>query len=522
MSKNAFNHNRVSLITWVLNRDLLKTSGFWSHRNLLALCVLVVNITPLSILPSGAQSPPSEPGGICVNQVGAAIDRILQQPENRRSRIGVLVETLGGNMLYSNSHLSYFTPASTTKLLTTAAALEAIGPEYRLRTSVYGTLNGTTAPLLRLVGSSDPTIDAGKLQSLAQQLAARGIQRVDRLIVQEARFTGPTINPTWQWEDIQSGYGAPVNSLIYNQNAVDIMLWPTEIGQPLRITWANPEEAGNWRIENTSKTVAPDQPEFVEVGRDLRTQVLYVRGQLRFGSEPEDAAVAVVDPGSNFLQHFRAALQREGITVGTATVSTTDAAATSGEIELAAVESPTLAQLVTTTNQTSNNLYAEVLLRLLGVKASVDNPGDSTAEAAIEAVKNILTRLGVDPQSYFMHDGSGLSRQNLVSPQALVETLRGMAQSPYAAIYRAGLPNAGVGVQGKTGGMTGISALAGYVEAAAYEPLVFAIIVNNSERLGADRRRTINEIVLLLSRLRRCEKTSQRAIKHPSCIYDIC
>ncbi|GAB4299812.1 MAG: D-alanyl-D-alanine carboxypeptidase/D-alanyl-D-alanine-endopeptidase [Oscillatoriaceae cyanobacterium] len=465
-----------------------------------------MNIAATSSLRAFAQSSPSAAGGVCASQVGASIDQILQQPENRRSRFGVLVETLtGGNVLYSNSHISYFTPASTTKLLTTAAALEAIGPDYRLRTSVYGTLNGPTAPQLRLVGSSDPTIDAAKLQSLAQQLAARGIMRVDRLIVQEAGFTGPTINPTWQWEDIQSGYGAPVNSLIYNQNAVEIMLWPTEIGQPLLITWANPEEAGNWRIENTSKTVAPDQPEFVEVGRDFREQVLKVSGQLRFGSEPEDAAVAVVDPGSNFLRHFRAALQREGITVGTATVSTTDVAATPGEIELAAVESPTLAELVTTTNQTSNNLYAEVLLRLLGVNGDRNQTAASTAIAGVQAAKTTLTRLGVDPQSYFMQDGSGLSRQNLVSPLALVETLRGMARSEHAAIYRAGLPTSGVsGVQAKTGGMTGVSSEAGYVEAAAYEPLAFAIIVNNSERLGADRRKIINEIVLLLSQLRRC------------------
>lgn len=476
--------------------------GFWPHRSLFPLCALVVNITSISVLPSVAQSPPSAAGGVCASQVGASIDQISQQPENSRERIGVLVETLGGNILYGNSHLSYFTPASTTKLLTTAAALTAIGPDYRLRTSVYGTRNGTTAPLLRLVGSSDPTIDAGKLQSLAQQLAARGIRRVDRLIVQEAGIRGSTINPTWQWEDIQSGYGAPVNSLIYNQNAVSIMLWPTEIGQPLRITWANPEEAANWRIENTSKTVPPDQPEFVEAGRDLRSQVLYVSGQLRFGSEPEDAAVAVVEPGSNFLQHFRAALQREGITVGTATVA--DTTATPGETELAAVESPTLAELVTTTNQTSNNLYAEVLLRLLGVNGGSNQTAASTAIDGVQVAKTILTRLGVDPQSYFIQDGSGLSRQNLVSPQALVETLRGMAQSEHGAIYRAGLPNAGVGVQAKTGGMTGISSLAGYVEGAEYEPLVFAIIVNNSERSGAERRKTINEIVLLLSRLRRC------------------
>ena len=237
----------------------------------------------------------------------------------------------------------------------------------------------------------------------------------------------------------------------------------------------------------------------------MREGVLYISGQLRFGSEPEDAAVAVVNPAENFLEHFRTALTREGITVGTASVSLSDVTARSSEIELAAVQSPTLAELVTTTNQTSNNLYAEVLLRLLGVNGGRgEELFATTAYVGVQVAKTILTSLGVDPQSHFMQDGSGLSRQNLVSPQALVQTLRCMAQSPHAAIYRASLPTSGVGVQAKTGGMTGVSSEAGYVEAPAYEPLVFAIIVNNSEQRGAERRKTINEIVLLLSRVRRC------------------
>ena len=146
-------------------------------------------------------------------------------------------------------------------------------------------------------------------------------------------------------------------------------------------------------------------------------------------------------------------------------------------------------------------------------------PQEDTGEIGLKELKTALTQLGVNPNSYILADGSGLSRHNLISPEALVQTLRFMANSPAASIYRQSLPIAGesgtlknrlnstpnrVILQAKTGTLSGVSALSGYIEVPDYEPLVFSIIVNQSDLSAASMRSATDEIVLLLNRLRRC------------------
>jgi D-alanyl-D-alanine carboxypeptidase/D-alanyl-D-alanine-endopeptidase (penicillin-binding protein 4) len=146
-------------------------------------------------------------------------------------------------------------------------------------------------------------------------------------------------------------------------------------------------------------------------------------------------------------------------------------------------------------------------------------PQEDTDEIGLKELKTALTQLGVNPNSYILADGSGLSRHNLISPEALVQTLRFMANSPAASIYRQSLPIAGesgtlknrlnstpnrVILQAKTGTLSGVSALSGYIEVPDYEPLVFSIIVNQSGLSAASMRSATDEIVLLLNRLRRC------------------
>jgi D-alanyl-D-alanine carboxypeptidase/D-alanyl-D-alanine-endopeptidase (penicillin-binding protein 4) len=205
-------------------------------------------------------------------------------------------------------------------------------------------------------------------------------------------------------------------------------------------------------------------------------------------------------------------LVSEGITVEQALVES--GTGVGGERELAAVESPPLAKLVMETNQESNDFYAEVLLRSLA-----SHPDSDSAQMGLKQLKATLTRLGVNPQSYVLADGSGLSRQNLVTPDAIAQTLKLMAQTPQASVYRASLPTAGVSgtlqsrflntpaqgnLQAKTGTLRGVSALSGYLNVPNYQPLVFSIMVNQSDQSSATLRQAIDEIVLLLTHLRSC------------------
>ncbi|WP_445304974.1 MULTISPECIES: D-alanyl-D-alanine carboxypeptidase/D-alanyl-D-alanine endopeptidase [unclassified Microcoleus] len=453
-------------------------------------------------------------GDICPGELGAQVDAIANRPEFSRSRWGILIQPLSSTTtLYSRDAQKYFIPASNAKLLTTAAALQKLGADFRIKTSVYSGENGS----LYVAGRGDPSIAEAQLKSLAQQLKQRGITQVNELIGDDSYFQGSAVNPNWEWEDAQAGYGAPINSLIFNQNAIDLLLSPQAIGQPLKVTFAEPKLANQWQLQNNSVTVAQSESEFIDVGREFDRPIIRVSGQLKVGGEPESAYVAVVNPANNFLQQFQQVLAAEGIPVKHTLVAS---ASRNLNQELATVESPPLAQLVRETNRESNNLYAEVLLRLLGkVTDKMPLQQEDTGEMGLKELKLSLTQLGVNPNSYILADGSGLSRHNLISPEALVQTLRFMANSPAASIYRQSLPIAGengtlknrfnntpnrVVLQAKTGTLSGVSALSGYIEVPNYEPLVFSIIVNQSDLSAAKMRSATDEIVLLLNRLRRC------------------
>lgn len=449
---------------------------------------------------------------ICPAQLPAAIEAIANRSQFSRARWGISIQTRSpARTLYSRDAQRYFIPASGVKLLTTAAALHQLGSEYRIRTSVYG-----RDGVLRVVGRGDPSLTNAQLQDLARQLKQQGIREVRQLIVEEGYFQGQELNPTWEWEDVYAYYGTPVNSLILNENALLLTLLPQAVGQPLQVKWGDPLAAAQqWQVENESVTAETGSKGSIEVSGVLGKPVLRIRGQLAADSKPQVMAVAIPDPAQHFLQQFRLALTTEGIRVQEASVASK--VGTGDEPELAAVESPPLATLSAQTNQPSNNLYAETLLRSLGVLKN--EKSQNTAAVGLEVVQATLTELGVDPASYILADGAGLSRHNLVSPEALVQTLRGIAQTPQADTFRASLPVAGVSgtlrnrfretaaqniVQAKTGTMSGVVSLSGYLDAPNYEPLVFSIIVNQSDQTATPLRQAVDEMVLLLTRLRRC------------------
>lgn len=461
---------------------------------------------------------------LCPAQLATAIETVTNRREFSRGRWGILIQTrASGDTLYSHDADKYFIPASNVKLLTSAAVLQ-LGSQFRIRTSVYATQDGG----LRVVGRGDPSLTDAQLKQLAQQLHQRGIRQYSQLIAENDYFRGANLNPSWEWEDIITDYGAPVNSSILNQNAVKLTLIPQQLSQPLLVKWSDPIEARQWQINNESTTVGSVESVGLNVSRESNLTVLKITGQLNIDAKPESISLAVVDPDQHFLRHLRRALAEVGIDESRFRQTQPRNAIANISLllnELAEVESAPLSELLTETNQNSNNLYAEALLRVLG--ANVGNnvgklsPTDSTAQMGLDVVKTTLTQLGVDPSGYAIVDGAGLSRHNLVSPEAIAQTLIAMARSPLASFYRASLPVAGISgtlenrfrntpaqgiVQAKTGTVSGVVALSGYIDAPNYEPLVFSIIVNQSDLPAATLRQAVDEIVLLLTRLRRCSQ----------------
>lgn len=466
---------------------------------------------------------------LCPAELPARLDAIAAQPLLQRARLGIVVETQTGlpaqrQRLYSHDADQFFIPASNAKLLTTAAALHRLGPAYRLRTSVYGSLESNGQASLRLVGRGDPSLSSANLDNLARQLAAAGVRQVSRLVADDSYFAGSAVNPNWEWEDVQAGYGAPVNSLMLNGNAVELTLLPQAVGQPLQVLWREPA-GGPWQIVNRSQTVAAGQREAVSVGRDLARPIVYVSGQLAAGSEAETVAIALPDPAQQTLQQFEAALARQGLAVGQSLVTTEPLPPQPAPPELAFHLSPPLAELLAPTNASSNNLYAEALLKTLGTvdhppNRPVGSPSGSDATAAgAAAVTAQLTQLGLDPTSWVLADGSGLSRHNLVTPATLAALLQTMAVHPQAQIYRNSLAIAGVSgtlrnrlrntplqgrVLGKTGALSGNVTFSGYVEGPSYPPLVVSILINQSDRRASELRSVIDQMLTAIGDLEGC------------------
>ena len=224
---------------------------------------------------------------------------------------------------------------------------------------------------------------------------------------------------------------------------------------------------------------------------------------------------SVPNPGNYFVGEFRKILTTSGIQVIQSTlVKRTPASAS--EIELAAVVSPPLSQLISETNQNSNNVYAEAILKTLG-RLQEPTSLDSSA-SGVNAVRQVLSSLDVNPNRYSMVDGSGLAERNRASAEAFVQTLQAMALQPEAQTFRRSLAVAGRSgtltnrmgntsaagiVSAKTGTLQGAVALSGYINAPNYSPLVFSIIVNSDDS-ASTLRGTIDEMVVLLSSLKNC------------------
>lgn len=448
---------------------------------------------------------------VCSADVAQLINDIITQDKFKRSRWGILVQTLeSGDMLYALEKDKYFLPASNVKLLTTAATLFKFGSEFRFKTPIYISGNFPHLKTLRLVGKGDPSLTTEKLQNLAKFLKVRGVTQINNLIIEAENIDESGINSTWEWEDVHYNYATAVNDLILNENAVTLTLIPQEIGEPLKLEWSDPIAAEQWQVNHQAITGKKGTPYSIAIETKLGQPILNIKGELAVNSEPDQFGLAVVNPNTYFLETLKTTLIREGIGVNLATINQSKKDSNADQ-KITELESEKLDKLVKKINQDSHNLYAESLFNLLA--------NNRVNQSKLQGLKETLTQLGVNPTSYQLKDGSGLSRQNLVTPEALVTTLRLMAKTPEAQTYRQSLAIGGVNgtlknrfqatpiqgiVQAKTGTLMGTSTLSGYLQPLNYPELVFSIMVNQSEVSLPELRQGIDDIIILLSQLKKC------------------
>ncbi len=444
----------------------------------------------------------------CASRTSTVLSSVLNK--NRRARWGVLVQDSSDKTLFDRNASTLLAPASNNKIFTTAAALSKLGANYQITTPVLGSSSSATVNQLRIVGQGDPSFNTADLNTLAQQLKGKGIQKVNLLVGDDTTFKGPNLNPNWEAEDIGQAYAPPVNSLIVNENIIGLILAPARQGQRLNVKWEDPTDQQFWTLDNRSVTASRFGGEFLDVLPSGNRIV--ITGQLRAGSASEPVGVAIPNEGNYLVRKFDDSLKKAGLNVTRAT-RVTRTPAPKSFVQLAAVKSDPMSKLVATTNLQSNNLYAESLLKVLGSQRLASS--SDTRISGIAAIKDILAKQGVDTRQLQMVDGSGLAPNNRASAKALVQTLQVMSKGSNAAVFRQSLPVAGrsgtlstrfVGtpaqdrVFAKTGTISNVVSLAGYVTPPNHPPLSFAVLVNDSSSPSA-LRALVDEMVVFLSQL---------------------
>ena len=445
----------------------------------------------------------------CSQNLSLEIAKVIDRPQLKRSRWGIEIQTLAGKPIYSLEGDKFFNPASAAKLLVSAAGLLELGANYKIETPIYSQGKPPILESLRVKGKGDPTISSQSLKTIVHQLQVIGVKQIEHLILDDSYLAPPAINPTWEWIDVHSYFATAANSTILNENTVTLTLLPQQIGQPVKFFWSDAIAANQWRVVNQATTGIADIKYAVEIDGDLGLPLLKLRGELAVNEPPDVWDLAVVDPAEYFLESLRLHLNQAGIKVNRGSV-VEQADEKPNDTELTAIYAPPLQELLKEINQESNNLYAEVLGKILARKLNVDS--------SVKAIDRSLAKVGIKPAEYELVDASGLSRQNLVTPQTLVKLLRLMSQESQAQSYRQSLALAGVNgtlkrrflntplqskVRGKTGTLTGVGALSGYLEGDD-STLVFSILVNNSELKNQEIRQAIDEIVAIVNRFGKC------------------
>jgi serine-type D-Ala-D-Ala carboxypeptidase/endopeptidase (penicillin-binding protein 4) len=482
---------------------------------------LVVQL--LMMIPVQAQqqkviAPPQPIPAICPNQLPTAINEIIDRPELQRYRWGIVVQVLGGtDRLYNRDGDRLFIPASNVKLITTAVALRQLGATTRLRTSVYQLPGiGNTSSLL-VVGRGDPSLTITGLQSIAQQLKQLGERQIGQISFDDGYFRGEQINSDWEWGDLSTDYAPAINSLMLNQNSNPLTVSPQQVGMPLKYTWKDPS-LNSWQVDNQSLTAPVSQDNNVNAIAVFGKPSIRLTGKLAKNADPTQIDLPLVNPAESFISAFRQSLNRSAITVGSTRL--VFGQNTTNLPEVAAINSPTIGELIQETNQHSNNIYAEVLLKSIGrTHPEHSTSNEDTSNLGIALVKQRLTEMGINSQAYRLSDGSGLSRHNLVAPSTFVRVLSAMSTIPTGQIYRDSLPIAGVSgslknrmkgtlaqgiVRAKTGSMSGVVSLSGYINPLKYSPLVFSIILNQHDRPTSQMVKIVDEIMVVLARLKQC------------------
>ena len=432
-----------------------------------------------------------------LNSLRIDINYLINDPKLQNANIGIYIQSLSDQkILYVRNEYKLFIPASNLKLFTTATALSQLGPNFRFNTEILknGTVSDDTLfGNLIVRGGGDPTFSGrfhngatlGCFSDWTDSLRQKGIRVISgKIIGDDSFFSGPSLAEGWDWDDLPFWYAAESGALSLNDNCVDITLTPADsIGLPVRVN-VDPLVDGI-QIINNSITVAQDSLSTLSITRTMGKNEIVINGEYPLSKRTIRRSITVSNPTAYFLSGAKQGLANSGIEILQQDLIIKD-----DPTSLFRYHSVKLPQIIKVVNKKSHNFYAEQLLKSIGA----DFYGNGSFKSGCREVMRWAASIGIDNDELIMVDGSGLSRKNYITPRATARLLEYMSAQKQFLHYYNSLPistidgtlkNRMVGsiaakhVHAKTGYLSHVRNLSGYLRGKDGKLYLFVILVNN-------------------------------------------
>jgi D-alanyl-D-alanine carboxypeptidase/D-alanyl-D-alanine-endopeptidase (penicillin-binding protein 4) len=398
----------------------------------------------------------------------------------------------GGKVLYERNADLSMNPASNMKLFTSAAAMSKLGPEYHFTTSVLADrkpdASGMVEGALTLLGGGDPVLETPHLAKLADALKEAGVREVTGGIrADDYRYDDERLGNGWNSDDEPFYYSAQISALTVNRNVLQVDVAPgAAVGEPARVSVKPVPDYVT--VDNRTRTVESGGRTAIRITRRRARNEVVVSGTLPIGATAVRNREVTMEEPELFAAHlFRQLLAERGVMVrGEIRREKRPAEA----VELAAHQSVPLSEIIALLNKPSDNLVAEMLLKEIGYACK--QSGDAVTGSNV--VEAWLKEIGIENGGVRINDGSGLSRLDLVTSRAVSDLLVWVDRQPWREAFVASLPVAGVdgtlrsrlkgtaaekNVQAKTGSLSHVTALGGYVTGKDGQRYAFSILINN-------------------------------------------
>ncbi len=453
-------------------------------------------------------------GSVLLTSLQDKINNVLSDPFFTSSQIGIDVFDLNTRKtLYSKNEKLLFRPASNLKILTSAAGLLFLGPDYEFTTKLFHTgyiQNSTLFGDLYIVGGFDPLFSTDDIDTLIIGLKQAGVKNITGNIYADVSAKDSLIwGSGWMWDDDPSSDAPYLSSLNINENVVKVAYSPSQVGFPVKVTLI--PQSNFYSFKNLAVTSIIDSPKII-IDRDWvdRKNNIIISGNLIYSAEPDTEEINIFNPPKYFLSLFKQKLIENNILFNGAM----DTLTLPENANLIGLYKRPYSEVLPKMNKESDNLDAEMTLYALADKYFSE---PATADSGVIMVDSLITLAGFDPADYRIVDGSGVSHYNLISSELILGILKYLYyQQPeiFQQFYDS-FPIAGVdgtlkkrmthfpaknNLHAKTGTISGVSCLSGYVKARNGHNIAFSIMVQNYVTKAKVAESLVDDICDLLAR----------------------